>query len=140
MSLIAAVAGAIGGPVVSFTAGAVSDLQIDPGSASAEVTFTNAGAYTGTGNITGFSGNWITPTAAAGSAYEIRLTVNSGSTPSGSATASWLALGTTRTWTISRSGLGSTTSNVTIEIRRASTLAVLSNGGGAFDMTATVTT
>jgi hypothetical protein len=124
--------------VVSFTAGAVSDLDGGGGTASVSVQFTNAGAYTGTGNVQGFSGNWITPTSAAGSAYEIRMTVNSGSTPSGSATASWLALGTTRTWDLSQSGVGATMGNVTVEIRNASTLAVLSSGGGAFDMTATV--
>lgn len=140
VSLIGAVAATVGGARVSFTIGPVANIQIDPSFSSAEVTFTNAGAYTGTGNITGFSGNWITPTSAAGNAYEIRLTVNSGSTPTGSATASWLALGTTRTWTITRVGAGTTASNVTVEIRRASTLAVLSNGGGAFDITATVTT
>lgn len=140
MSLIGAVANTIRSAVVSFTTAPVTDEQITPSNATAEVTFTNTGTYAGTGNFQNFSGNWITPTSAAGNAYEIRLTVNSGSTPTGSATASWLALGTTRTWTISRSGLGSTTSNVTIEIRLASTLAVLSNGGGAFDITATVTT
>jgi hypothetical protein len=128
--------------VVSFTAGAVSDFGLSPfpGTANAEVTFTNTGTYTGTGNIQGFSGNWITPTSAAGSAYDIRLTVNSGSTPSGSAPNIWISLGTTRTWTISQSGIGTTASNVTVEIRNASTLAVLSDGGGAFDMTADVST
>jgi|LakMenE18May11ns_1017448.scaffolds.fasta_scaffold9097426_1 hypothetical protein len=140
MSLIGAVANTIRGPVVSFTTGPVTDEQIDPATATAEVSFTNAGAYSGTGNVESFSGTWIVPTSAAGNAYEIRMTVNSGTTPSGSATGSWLGLGTTRTWTITKSGLGpSTTSNVTIEIRNASTLAVLSNGGGAFVMTATVT-
>jgi hypothetical protein len=126
-------------PLVAFTVGAVSDFQIDPGSAAAEVTFANNGTYAGTGNIEGFSGNWISPTSAAGDAYDIRMTVNSGTTPSGSTTGIWLGLGTTRTWTISRSGLGTTASNVTVEIRRVSTLAVLSDGGGAFDMTASVT-
>ena len=139
MSLIAAVAASLGRTAqVSFTTGAVADFQITPGTAAAEVTFTNAGAYSGSGNIQSFSGNWITPTSAAGSAYDIRMTVNSGTTPSGSATGLWLSLGTTRTWTITRVGAGTTASNVTVEIRNASTLAVLSSGGGAFDMTADV--
>ena len=126
--------------VVSFTAGAVSDFDLFPSDAAAIVTFTNTGTYTGEGNIQGFSGNWIAPTSAAGSAYDIRMTVNSGSTPTGSTTGIWLSLGTTRTWTISQSGIGTTASNVTVEIRNASTLAVLSSGGGAFDMTADVST
>jgi hypothetical protein len=136
--LIPITSGMASAAVVSFTTGAVSDFQLSPGSAAAEVTFTNTGTYTGSGNVQGFSGNWITPTSAAGNSYEIRMTVNSGSTPTGSATASWLALGTTRTWDLSQSGVGATTGNVTVEIRNASTLAVLSSGGGAFDMTATV--
>ena len=139
MSLIAAVAATLKRPAqVSFTTGAVANFQVTPGEASVSVSFTSAGAYTGTGNVESFSGNWITPIAAAGSNYDIRLTVNSGSTPTGSSTGAWLSLGTTRTWTISQSGLGVTTSNVTVEIRNASTLAVMSDGGGAFDMTATV--
>jgi hypothetical protein len=141
MSLIGAVAATVGaGARVSFTVNAVADFQLSPGTSNAEVTFTNAGAYTGVGNTEGFSGNWITPLAAAGSNYEIRMTVNSGSTPTGSATGLWLSLGTTRTWTISQAGIGTNASNVTIEIRRASTGEVLSNGGGAFDMTADVST
>ena len=123
---------------VNFTAGAVADFQVSPGSAAAEVTFTNTGTYAGTGNIQGFSGNWISPISAAGSAYDIRMTVNSGSTPTGSSTGVWLSLGTTRTWTISQGVVGTTASNVTLEIRKASTGAVLSSGGGAFDMTAEV--
>jgi hypothetical protein len=138
--LIPITSGMASAAVVSFTTGAVADFQITPGTAAAEVTFTNAGAYTGSGNIQGFSGNWITPTSAAGSAYDVRMTRNSGSTPSGSATGVWLSLGTTRTWTITQPGAGTTASNVTVEIRNASTLAVLSDGGGAFDMTADVST
>lgn len=141
MSLISAVASTLGrGAQVGFITGAVSDFQLSPGTSNAEVTFTNTGTYTGTGNIQGFSGNWITPTSAAGSAYDIRMTRNSGATPTGSTTGIWLSLGTTRTWTISQSGIGTTASNVTVEIRNASTLAVLSDGGGAFDMTADVST
>lgn len=136
--LIPITSGMASAAVVSFTTGAVSDFQLDPGSAGAEVTFTNTGTYVGTGNIQGFSGNWITPTSAAGSAYDIRMTRNSGATPTGSTTGIWLSLGTTRTWTISQGGIGTTASNVTVEIRNASTLAVLSDGGGAFDMTANV--
>ena len=138
--LIPITSGMASAAVVSFTVGPVSDFQLSPGSAAAEVTFTNTGTYTGTGNVQGFSGNWIAPTSAAGSAYDIRMTVNTGSTPTGSTTGIWLSLGTTRTWTISQSGIGTTASNVTVEIRNASTLAVLSNGGGAFDMTADVST
>lgn len=126
-------------PTVAFVAGNVSDLQVDPSTASASVTFANDGTYSTEGNIAGFDGDWITPVSAAGDAYEIRMTVNSGTTPTGATTDTWLGLGTTRTWTLEQSGVGATTANVTVEIRNAATEAVLSDGGGAFDITATVT-
>lgn len=126
------------GATVSFTVGDVVDSQVDPDFSIAGVSFFNDGTYTGTGNISGFSGNWIAPTSAAGNDYEIRMTVNSGTTPSGSATGSWLGLGTSRIWTLSQSGVGSLTANVTVEIRRASSGSVLSDGGGAFDFSVTV--
>jgi len=128
----------MGDPRVSFTAGAVSDVQLDPSISTVNVTFSNDGSYASSGNTQGFSGNWISPVSAAGNAYEIRMTVNSGSTPTGSATASWLALGTTRTWSLSQAVVGTTTANVTVEIRKASTGTVLSSGGGAFNMSAQV--
>lgn len=128
----------LGQPVVAFVAGSVSDFEVDPASASVSVTFANDGSYSTDGNVSGFSGDWITPVSAAGNSYEIRMTVNSGSTPSGAATGSWLGLGTTRTWSLEQVGVGSTAANVTVEIRNAATAVVLSDGGGAFDMTATV--
>lgn len=64
-------------------------------------------------------GDWVTPKSAAGATYEARLTVNSGSI-TGSATGSWLALSTTRTWTTQRIATGVATANVTLEIRHAS--------------------
>jgi hypothetical protein len=125
--------------VVSFTTSAVEDLEIDPSAATVTVTFANDGTYTGAGGISGFSGNWVTPTSYAGDDYEIRMTVNSGTTPAGSATGSWLGLGTTRAWSLTQITAGTKTANVTIEIRRASSGVVLSSGSGAFDMTAEVT-
>ena len=123
---------------VSFTTSAVEDLEVDPSISTVTVTFANDGTYTGSGGVSGFSGNWIDPTSAAGDDYEIRMSVNSGTTPSGASTGSWLGLGTSRIWLLTQSGVGAKTANVTVEIRKASG-ATLSNGGGAFDMTATVT-
>ena len=125
--------------VVSFTVGNVEDIQVDPSISYVDVTFANDGSCTGAGGFSGFSGNWITPLTAAGSDYEVRMTVNSGSTPAGSATGSWLSLGTSRFWTFTQVIVGFTTANVTVEIRKASSGVVLSDGGGAFNMSATVT-
>lgn len=58
--------------------------------------------------------DWIRPASAASGSYEIRATVNSGTVSSGSATGSWLALSTTRSWSTT------TSVNLTIEIRLGS--------------------
>lgn len=66
-------------------------------------------------------GNWVTPAGASVAAlFECRATVISGSLTSGT-TGSWLALDTTRTWTLGSGGPpGSQTCVFTLEIRRAS--------------------
>lgn len=68
------------------------------------------------------------------SAYEVRCTVDSGTTPSGSATGSWLSCATTREWYITDTvaGGGAVTTATTIEIRDAITLTVLATA--SFDV------
>lgn len=61
-------------------------------------------------------GDWVIPNGNA-SLYEVRATLNSGTLSSGT-TGSWLALTSTRTWTVTRSVIGVSTANLTIEIRR----------------------
>ena len=59
----------------------------------------------------------------ASSAYEVRATLLSGDTPTGSALASWLALSTTRAWTLTdavNDGIA-LTCTLTIEIRDVAT-------------------
>jgi hypothetical protein len=59
-------------------------------------------------------GDWISPKGAAGSSFEVRCTVNSGSLSSGT-TGSWLNLGSNRSWNSSVAALGGTAgANVTI--------------------------
>lgn len=62
-------------------------------------------------------GDWVTPTSNA-NLYEARATLNSGAVSSGT-TGSWLALTSTRTWTVTRSVIGTASANLTIEIRLA---------------------
>lgn len=72
-------------------------------------------------------GSWVVPNTSAAN-WEVRATVLSGSTPTGSATGSWLALTSDRTWTVTASVEGSTvTSTIQLEFRRASDLAVDAN-------------
>ena len=58
--------------------------------------------------------------------YEARVTIDFGSTPSGSATATWLALTSDRTWSIVSSVSADTQyTEITVEIRDATSLAVV---------------
>jgi hypothetical protein len=53
--------------------------------------------------------------------YEIKCTVNSGTTPSGSSTGVWLPLSSTVQWYLFETGESSKTCNLTIAIRDAAT-------------------
>ena len=75
------------------------------------------GATSGT-NTVGDIGDWITPKTNMAS-YECRATMLSGSLTTGT-TGAWINLATTRTWTVSRSGVGTNLASMTLEIRRAS--------------------
>lgn len=80
-------------------------------------------------------GDWISGGSVFTSNYEGRLTVNSGSTPSGSATGSYLNLGTTRSWSLAQSGIGTNSSNCTLEIRNAATTVVKASATVTFTAT-----
>lgn len=75
----------------------------------------------GTTNI---SGEWLVSGAA--SDYEVRATVNSGSLTSGP-TGSWESLGTTRTWTLTRASVGTSSCVLLVEIRRVSDSVVVTS-------------
>lgn len=80
---------------------------------------------------------WGAPTGGSdGDDYEIKATKNSGSTPTGAAINTWLALSTTRSWQVNRSSLGTTSCNLTIEIRDAATQTV--QDSQTYTMSATV--
>jgi len=121
LSLLAAMAGTIGGPraslsfltdITDFQAGVDSEASLSVESDGDVVSLTTSG---GTIDV----GDWIIPKAAAGANYEVRVTVNSGSLTSGT-TGSWLSLGSTRSWTAYvLSGGGTVSANITVEIRRA---------------------
>lgn len=60
------------------------------------------------------------------------LTNNSGTVPTGSALATWLNLGTTRSWQITRGSVGINTSVNTVQIRLAATGAVMASATVTF--------
>jgi hypothetical protein len=63
--------------------------------------------------------------------YDVRATLNSGTTPAGSAVGSWLQLNADRTWSLTSSPGNTQTCDLTIEIRPT--------GGGSTLATASVT-
>ena len=97
--------------------GGVSDLVTDPSDASCSMAFASDGSGTITNSFgpSGFS--WFSPNlVGVGGGYWIRVTVNSGATPSGSSTGAWLALTSTRTWSLARTSPGTTIADLTVEI------------------------
>lgn len=107
---------------VSIVGGAVSDIQLTP--TDADATYTLNAAGTEVSSPAAISNTWLITGAA--SDYEVRATVNSGGVQAGT-TGSWLGLGSDRAWSCTRSlnSAGSSDANLTIEIRSATTLAVL---------------
>jgi hypothetical protein len=72
---------------------------------------------------------WGSGPAGLGAAHELRVTKNSGTTPSGITMNTWTSLEFTRTVNITHSGGdGTTTCNLTYEIRDATSLDVLDSG------------
>lgn len=67
--------------------------------------------------------DWVTPNGAA-SSYECYVTVTSGTLSSGTS-GSWLALSSTRDWTVTRTTLGTKTCTFTVDIRKVGTTTVL---------------
>lgn len=116
--------------------GNVIDTRIAPTNATAGIQLENDGDTVEiyqSGNV--LIASWIVPRSAAGAAYEARVTVNTGTLTTG-ASGSWLALDTTRSWTVAQTVVGTKTANITLEIRKASTGVVLATA--TFDLTATV--
>lgn len=116
----------------------IGDGVAFPATASFALNFFEAGFL----RLDNSVGNTVLPTEwanqtlgshAISDPYEIRLTVLSGSSPSGSSdtTGSWLAMtggaGGARKWGTSRSSLGSTVGSWFVEIRNAATQVVLTS-------------
>jgi hypothetical protein len=94
-------------------------------------TITNTGTVSVSPSTTGFPAQWLDP-AGDPADYEIRFTLNSGTLTSGT-TGVYTNLATTQQLRVERypsAGVGTTSANVTAEIRPA--------GGGAVVTTATV--
>jgi hypothetical protein len=104
---------------------------IDPADASVDYVLTETGLARSNGvTLHG----WLTPVVSPGD-FEVRATVNSGAFTTGTVGA-WEALSAARTWTRTRTAIGTSAVNATFEIRRASDGVVLDSA--TIILTATV--
>jgi hypothetical protein len=110
-----------GGQLVNLVGLDPSASAVSPADASATYTLTSGGLEQATGRS---DSTWLLIGAA--SAYEVRATLDAGTLTSGT-TGSWLGLGTTRSWNVTRASniVGSDSATLTVEIRAASSGTVL---------------
>jgi hypothetical protein len=132
MSILLAAFAAMGGDKIQLSGVAVSSTG--SGSQTATYTLESDGDVVTATTPLGSSdiSDWIDPKASAPSDYEVKATLNSGTLNGGSsATGSWLALTTNRSWGVTQIIVGvADTGDLTIEIRK---------GSGAVLASATVT-
>ena len=62
-------------------------------------------------------GDWISPKASASSAYEVRATLSSGVAPTAGTLNTWMAISSYRSWGLTRTTNGTSTSVILVEIR-----------------------
>lgn len=117
---------------VSLLGGTAQHFSLTPTDATASYSIVSSGPSLGLeqktqGGSTTTIGNWLRTGSL--SDYDVRATLNSGTSPAGSGVGTWLNLGTSRFWSLTDTGpVGPPiTCNLTIEIRDASTLAVLTS-------------
>jgi hypothetical protein len=116
--------------VVFLTATSAGGTSFSPTNATVTYSLRNTGSISRVfnGNLSTI-GQWIDPTSAAngGTPYECRATLLSGTSPSGDSLSTWLAMTADRSWFLSRTSVGTTTCQLTVEIRRASDGVVLTS-------------
>ena len=124
-------------PIVTVSGGFVDDYFNQTNDGFVELEFnSNGNAYKTEGSTRtqiSTSTDWVRPTSAAGSDYEIKATKNTyDPTPAGSSLNTWLSLASTRGWSLSASYLSDGENDVgcslTISIRDAATNTVLDTG------------
>jgi len=133
LACVAATGGSSSSPSIALDADTIiEDVQPAPGFAQAQFSLTNAGLTTQLISSGSFNGDpWCVP-GAASSDYEVYATLLGGTLTSGT-TGSWLNLGTTRTWDVSLTYLGSgidiELAVLNLQIRATGTTEILATGG-----------
>lgn len=112
-------------PVITITDQSSYSSAPTPGSATNGYRLNSNGkVYTESPSGTfNYIEDWVTPNGAA-SNYEALVTVTSGTLSSGTS-GSWVALSSTRDWTVTRSTLGLKSCTFTVDIRKVGTTTVL---------------
>jgi hypothetical protein len=133
LACVAATGGSGSSPSIALDADTfIEDVQPAPGSAQAQFSMTNAGATLQTYIFGSITGNpWCVPGTSSAD-YEVYATLLGGALTSGT-TGSWLSMGTTRTWDVSLTYLGSDVdvriAVINLEIRAIGTTEILATGG-----------
>lgn len=131
---------AIGGARVSLSNTTVSDSTVSPTNANARYKLEADGDIIRTlvnGGATDL-GDWISPKAFAGSNYECRSTVTSGSLSVDPSAGSWISLGSDREWSRQQSTTGTSQGIFTLEIRHSVSLVVLATATIQLDAEKTI--
>jgi len=115
MSILAAMVAALNAVHISISDQSLTDVGASPSFVSYSLQ--------SDGDIETVSGvgtlnlvDWITPVSKAPGAYEVRATLSLGDTPTGTL-GSWVALSSTRTWSLTQTGPGVKSCELFIEIR-----------------------
>lgn len=104
--------------------------DVDSPAANAQFSLTNAGTADFSGSGADPDYTWLLSGSAGD--YDARFTLSSGSISTGTA-GTWQNLATSRSWGCFANGGGTQIASGTIEIRDASTLAVLASGSLTLD-------
>jgi hypothetical protein len=108
--------GAGGGGIVSPLPGGTFSGTTAGSTATVGMTFTTAGDVNRDFGGSTFQHRWYNPnTTGIGSNFWIRVTLSSGTTPTGSLN-SWLQLSTNRSWSVARPTVGTNTSVLAVSI------------------------
>lgn len=119
---LATLGGAGGGGSTTVVLADNAVMDINSGTAEASYSLTSAGDVIATDTLNGPTdiGDWISPKSGAPGSYECRADVVFGSV-TGDSTGAWLALTSTRVWTLSRSTPGFQAARITVSIRLGGT-------------------
>lgn len=116
----------VGGARITLSGSYNPSSTVGAGTATCQFELTNGGdiRMTNPNNTVNDIGDWLVPKNNF-SSFDAMLSVNSGSSPTGAALATWLNLATTRNWQLAQSVVGINSSNCTLQIRNATSGLVL---------------